>query len=136
MRLLARAAAPHTPGRLAVLLPAGVGDRYLARYATTAGELDEVLAPALVPAAAVPNHLAPDEPTVAVDLPADEMDADADELGRLAQQGLAVALASLGAAALESGELADVAALVAEYVALPRGVPVSAEEVAWSPDLR
>jgi hypothetical protein len=84
----------------------------------------------------VSAHAAAGDRLVAVDLPPGEAGAAADELGRQAQAGLAAALAAEAAAALAGRRSDDLAALVAQYVALPRGVPATTEEMAWSPDLR
>jgi hypothetical protein len=50
----------------------------------------------------------------------------------VARTGLAAALLGLGAARLREG-VNDGAALVPEYVTMPRGVTTAAGEVAWSP---
>ncbi len=101
-----------------------------------AGASDRVAVPAGRPAALVPSGsepaLEPDERLVAVDLDG-RAPADADARGERARQGLARELVRLGARRLaERGD--DLAALVPEYVTLPRGVaaPVSDREVAWS----
>ena len=139
MQLLARAAAnadQASAGRLAIVLPAGVGDRYVARYEVDTVTVLELDPPTLVPAAQIRARQTAGDRLVTVDLPPTEAAADADELGRRAQAGLAAALAGEGARALAAGKSADVAALVPQYVALPRGVPAANVEMAWSPDLR
>ena len=137
MPLLARAAAAAgATGALAIVLPAGVGDRYLARYEVTGDSVLELQPPLLLPAGAVASAVLSGDMLVAVDLPAGEADAAAADLGQRAQSGLAGALASAASEALAAGRSADVATLVPQYVALPRGVPASTEEMAWSPDLR
>ncbi len=123
-------------GQLAVVLPAGVGDRYAARYRVANGRASVLLPPTLTPAAQVEGLRQPDDRTVAVDLDEPEVSADAIALGRHAQAGLAQVMATMAASRLAAGESADLAALVPEYVALPRGVPAAAQESAWSPDLR
>jgi hypothetical protein len=59
-----------------------------------------------------------------------------DEIDGEAIDGVADALAQLGAAALRAGETDDPATLVPAYVALPRGLAAAAAEMTWSPDLR
>jgi tRNA threonylcarbamoyl adenosine modification protein YeaZ len=139
MQLLAHAAAAAEAANerpLAIVMPAGVGDRYIGRYQVTGDVVRELAAPTLVAAAAVRAQMSADDRLVAVDLAAGELEATAEELGRQAQSGLAAALAAEGAKALAAGKSVDVAELVPQYVALPRGVPASSEEMAWSPDLR
>ncbi|HEY7598960.1 MAG TPA: hypothetical protein VH741_03455, partial [Candidatus Limnocylindrales bacterium] len=70
------------------------------------------------------------------DLLAEDVPAAALELGRRAQAGLAGVLATAAARELGQGRSVDIARLVPEYVALPRGVPAASAEMAWSPDLR
>jgi tRNA threonylcarbamoyl adenosine modification protein YeaZ len=139
MQLLARAAVAAdvaSDGPLAIVMPAGVGDRYVGRYEVSGAAVTELAPPMLVAAAAVRAQTSPDDRLVAVDLADGEMDAPAEELGRRAQSGLAAALAAAAAYALAAGKSVDVAELVPQYVALPRGVPASSAEMAWSPDLR
>lgn len=136
-RLLALAADAERGANVAVVLPAGVGDRYVARYAVGADAVSELAGPTLVPAAGgVHDALQHGEVVLAVDLPDDELGASAGERGRSAQANLGAAMAHAAAAALAAGELDDVATLVPSYVALPRGVAASTSEMAWSPDLR
>jgi tRNA threonylcarbamoyladenosine biosynthesis protein TsaB len=149
---------------VAVLLPAGPHDRYLARY-----RLGEAGGPA-GPGASSPESAAPDplaraprqvvcpaplegpelvpgsDPLaervagawlVAVDLVAGpDVPAAAVERGLRAQEGLGAALLALGRLALEAGEAADVAALVPAYVTLPRGIAEQTGGIEWSRDLR
>ena len=61
---------------------------------------------------------------------------DALDRGRRARPGLAAALLRLGAARLAASGGDDLAKLVPEYVALPRGVRDQVGEVAWSRDPR
>jgi hypothetical protein len=68
---------------------------------------------------------------VAVDL-AGRAPEEAAARGAVARTGLAAALLGLGAARLREGA-DDGAALVPEYVTMPRGVTAAAGEVAWSP---
>jgi hypothetical protein len=72
---------------------------------------------------------------VAVDLDGRAPEA-AVELGRLASVGLGRALLRIGAGRLALGEADDIAAVVPEYVTLPRGVREQVGEVAWSRDPR
>ena len=117
-----------------VVLPAGPRDRYLVPVAVHGG------VPSLVAPAAFEAWLTgrgPDAgPLVAVDLDDAAIPAEAGRLGATALDRLPDALLRIGAAALAAGHHDDVAALVPAYVALPRGVPASAEGGAWSPDLR
>jgi hypothetical protein len=79
--------------------------------------------------------LAPGERLVAVDLDG-RAPADALERGETARQGLGRALIELGAARLRAGRVDDLAALVPDYVTLPRGVSHASGEMAWSRDPR
>jgi hypothetical protein len=74
------------------------------------------------------------ETLVAVDLDG-RAPADAVARGDEARAGLARALVRLGAGRLADGG-DDLAALVPEYVTLPRGVRAAGGEVAWSRDHR
>ena len=62
--------------------------------------------------------------------------ADAIERGEIARAGLGRALVELGASRLREGRPDDLAALVPDYVTLPRGVRAVSGEVAWSRDPR
>lgn len=96
---------------LALLLPAGPWDRVLVRRGQP---------PRLVPGAERPDS-APDR-LVAVDL-VDRAPAEAVARGERARAGLLAALARLGAARFATSPAGDdLAALVPEYVTLPRGV--------------
>ncbi|MFH1474724.1 MAG: tRNA (adenosine(37)-N6)-threonylcarbamoyltransferase complex dimerization subunit type 1 TsaB [Chloroflexota bacterium] len=122
LEVAARAAGVVPPGaEVALLLPAGPAGRYLVRDGRA------TLAP-------------PDEATggpasgtalVAVDL-AGRAPEDAVARGTVTRDGLAAALLDLGARRLREGA-DDGAALVPEYVTMPRGVIATAGEVAWSP---
>lgn len=114
-RALALAAATANPAlvEVTVALPAGAADRYVHRFTMHAGLPVETGQPQLVATAAAQ----------------DEIDGEGID-------GLAAALATLGAAALQAGESADPATLVPAYVALPRGIAAAAAEMTWSPDLR
>ena len=104
-----------------LLLPAGPSDRVAARIGRPA---------ALVPGGTEPE-LDADDVLVAVDLDG-RAPADAVARGEGARAGLARQLVRLGAARLAAGA-DDLAALVPEYVTLPRGVAAPPrEEVAWS----
>jgi tRNA threonylcarbamoyl adenosine modification protein YeaZ len=118
------AAAPAEPGRPVLLLPAGPNDTVFVRAGA---------APVRLPGgqAAV---LAADEVLVALDLDG-RASADALARGDQARAGFAAALMRAGAERLADGG-DDLAALVPEYVTLPRGVAAVAGEVAWSRDHR
>lgn len=120
--IAAAAAAERVPEtRIVLLLPAGPSDRVLARRGMPARLLPGGEDPALDPA----------DVLVAVDLEA-RAPADAVERGERARADLGRELLRLGAARLSSGDHDDLAALVPEYVTLPRGVAVASGEVAWS----
>jgi len=121
----AAAAGEPTPERLVLMLPAGPADRLLIRPG---------IAPALVPGGTEPD-LAVDETLVALDLP-DRAPAAALVRGEAAWSGFAAALVALGAKRLAEGDADDRAALVPEYVTLPRGISATAGEVTWSRDPR
>jgi tRNA threonylcarbamoyladenosine biosynthesis protein TsaB len=127
----ALALAADRPGAVAVVLPAGTADRYVARYR----DGRPLAQPRLAPASQVQHLLEDGDTVVAVDLHDEELGRSAAELGTAAQRGLAAALARMAADARTDGRADDLAALVPSYVALPRGVS-GEQEVAWSPDLR
>jgi hypothetical protein len=79
--------------------------------------------------------MATGETLVAIDLEGRADDA-ALARGEAARAGLGAALIALGAARLASGDVDDLAALVPEYVTLPRGVRGDSGEVSWSHDRR
>jgi len=108
-----------------LLLPAGPSDRIAVR---PGGQ------PQLLPGGVDPD-LAAGEWLVAVDLDG-RAPAAAMERGVAARAGLGAALIRLGAERLRSGAVDDLAALVPEYVTLPRGVTSQGGEVAWSRDPR
>ncbi len=116
---------PEEDGDSVLLLPAGPSDRILVRRGGR---------PELLPGGREPD-LAPGERLVALDLDG-RADIDAIERGERARAGLGPALIRIGAERLRSGTVDDLAALVPEYVTLPRGVTSQAGEVAWSRDLR
>ncbi|MFH0751928.1 MAG: tRNA (adenosine(37)-N6)-threonylcarbamoyltransferase complex dimerization subunit type 1 TsaB [Chloroflexota bacterium] len=118
----ARATGAVPPGReVALLLPAGPAGRYLVRDGRA------ILAPTDEPT----GSPAPGTALVAVDL-AGRAPVDAVARGTVARTGLASALLDLGARRLREGA-DDGAALVPEYVTMPRGVIATTGEVAWSP---
>jgi len=141
-RALGRALADESrAGEVAVVLPAGARDRYLARLRLGPGHVEELGPPQIVAAFDAAQPADSDDPTdgptlVAVDLEPPEVPAEAARLGRAAVAGLPLALAHEGAAELAAGRLTDVATLVPGYVALPRGIAAAAESMQWSPDLR
>jgi len=114
-----------TGGSPVLLLPAGPADRIVVRQGRS---------PTLLPAGTEPG-LTAGEWLVAVDL-AGRADHGALERGEAARVGLGAALIALGAARLAAGDVDDLAALVPEYVTLPRGVLADAGEVSWSHDRR
>jgi tRNA threonylcarbamoyl adenosine modification protein YeaZ len=139
-----RRAARHSPmdpgtDDLAILLPAGARDHYLALPGTE---------PMLVPPGADLVALVAGRPVVAVDVdPATPAVAALDaappatELGRAALEHLAPALLEVLAEHLSAGDLADPATLVPRYVAMPRGITTDTArdteairvEGTWSP---
>jgi tRNA threonylcarbamoyladenosine biosynthesis protein TsaB len=108
-----------------LLLPAGSSDRILVRNDA--------------PPVLLPGEMEPELPAgariVAVDL-AGRASASESAQGAAAQAGLAAALVRLGAARLAAGPPDDPAALVPEYVTLPRGIASAQGEIAWSRDHR
>jgi tRNA threonylcarbamoyl adenosine modification protein YeaZ len=123
---------------VAVLLPAGPHDRYLARYRIAETRWPDPLGePELVPAGEPLASRLAAMSLVAVDLPTGgEIDAAAVALGAVAQEGLGRSLLSLGAAALDAGRADDVAELVPAYVTLPRGITAQLGTIEWSRDHR
>ena len=110
----------------AVVLPAGAHDHYLARVGQAA---------VLIPPGRLRQELGL-HPAIGVDVGPDLLGVDAARLGEAAVAGLPRALLALALERRASGQLDDVATLVPAYVALPRGLSHSAEELGWSPDLR
>jgi tRNA threonylcarbamoyl adenosine modification protein YeaZ len=108
-----------------LLLPAGPADRLVVESGRPARLVPAGEDPA-VPAGAT---------LIALDL-ADRASADALESGETARAGLGASLLALGAARLATGQADDLAALVPEYVTLPRGVTTQSGEVSWSRDPR
>ena len=106
---------------VALLLPAGPVGRYLVRDGRA------TLAPPVEPT----DDPAPGGTLVAVDL-VGRAPEEAAARGAVARTGLAAAILGLCAARLREG-VNDGAALVPEYVTMPRGVTAAAGEVAWSP---
>jgi tRNA threonylcarbamoyladenosine biosynthesis protein TsaB len=140
----ALALAAAVPGSIvAIVLPAGARDHYLARVevaphgrmpdggAARLVEPPRLLAPATDLRTAVGADV-----VLGVDVATDTLDAEALERGRAAQDGLGEALLALGVRRAANGPPDDVATLVPQYVALPRGVTDAAREMTWSPDLR
>jgi len=108
-----------------LLLPAGPNDRVAVRLGRP---------PELLPGGTEPE-VGPDDRLVAVDLDG-RAPADAIACGDAARDGLAAALFRIGGARLAAGQPDDLAALVPEYVTLPRGIRASSGEVTWSRDPR
>jgi tRNA threonylcarbamoyladenosine biosynthesis protein TsaB len=115
----------HSTERPVLVLPAGPNDRLVVRP----GEAPLLLASGHDP------ELSAGERLVAVDLAGRAPD-DALRLGGRAIAGLAAALVRIGVERLAAGGRDDLAALVPEYVSLPRGVTRESGEVAWSRDPR
>ena len=118
--LLAAAARSGAPQPLALLVPAGPSDRVLVHGATI--ELLRGGTEAELPAGTS---------LIAVDLEGRAPEA-AVARGVRAVAGLGRALVSIGAARLAAGDGDDLAAVVPEYVTLPRGVREQVGEVSWS----
>jgi tRNA threonylcarbamoyl adenosine modification protein YeaZ len=111
----------HEPiSALALLIPAGPSDRVL-----VSGGTARLLSGGTEPVLPVGTRL------IAVDLEG-RAPAEAVELGQLAVAGLGSALVRLGAAKFAEQGGDDLAALVPEYVTLPRGVKRVEGEMAWS----
>jgi hypothetical protein len=115
---------PSATGRFVLLLPAGPSDRVL-----IAGGVPRLLVGGTDPEFEVGATL------VAVDL-AGRAPADAVERGERARAGMAAALVKIGVERMAAGTTDDLAALVPEYVTLPRGVHSEAGTVEWSRDPR
>jgi tRNA threonylcarbamoyladenosine biosynthesis protein TsaB len=118
---------------IAVCLPAGAVDRYVHRVRRTGASVEEMAPPKLVAGEADFRAAVGEALIVAADIEDPGIPA---ELGANAVDGLAAALARLGAADLAAGRTADPAELVPAYVALPRGIAHAAASMQWSPDLR
>ena len=114
------------PADIAVVLPAGAHDHYLA----LPGE--DVR---LVPPGELVSML-DGRPVLSLDMPPDVLGDEAAAAGAVALDGLAAALLGLAADRLAAGETDELEALVPAYVALPRGVSQAAEDLGWSPDLQ
>lgn len=133
---LARAAIGATHAeKMLVLLAAGSRDHYLARVRDPGGEARlaspvELLAPGVV----LSETLGEGTP-LSVEVDSAPLGHEAAARGLAALDGLPEALAALGQERLEAGQRSDPATLVPEYVALPRGIAVTAGE-RWSPDLQ
>jgi tRNA threonylcarbamoyladenosine biosynthesis protein TsaB len=114
------------PPDVAVVLPAGAHDHYLALAGRD---------PLLVPPDGLVEALA-GGPALCVDCPPSLLGETAARWGTAAVDGLPAALLALAGRYHAEGRLDDAAALVPAYVALPRGVSRAAEDLGWSPDLR
>ena len=113
--------------QLAVILPAGARDHYLA----LPDDEPRLLAPGTDLAA-----IGADLVAVAVDLAGTDLGPEAAGRGVVGLRGLGAAMLALLDERLASGPADDVAALVPVYVALPRGIAPQVGGMAWSPDLR
>jgi tRNA threonylcarbamoyl adenosine modification protein YeaZ len=116
---------PLARGAAVLLLPAGPSDRIVVRAGVT---------PVLARGGDDPE-LATGEWLVAVDL-ADRAPADAVARGEAVRERLADELAAMGVPRLPDGSAASMAALVPDYVTLPRGTLAEHGEVEWSRDPR
>ncbi|CAN5781559.1 tRNA (adenosine(37)-N6)-threonylcarbamoyltransferase complex dimerization subunit type 1 TsaB [soil metagenome] len=125
LRRAAVAGGVATPGS-AVVLPAGAHDHYLALPGRD---------PLLVPPGRLEEALE-GRPSIGVDVQPGLLDAAALARGEVALEGLSRALLATAQERLAGGDSDDPATLTPVYVALPRGIGWSAEEVGWSPDLR
>jgi tRNA threonylcarbamoyladenosine biosynthesis protein TsaB len=114
------------PPDVAVVLPAGAHDHYLAR----AGKAAELVAPGGL------RDAIGDAPVLSVDIDEGLLGGAAARMGEAAMAGLPAALLALAAERLAAGERDEAAELVPAYVTLPRGVQRAAEELGWSPALR
>lgn len=141
----ANAGGDEPPARVAVTLPAGSTDRYLAEVKRGKDGLPALAKqPRLVagsvrgpmPALAATATTENEPLLIAVDLDAGQAAPEALGAGHAAVERLAEGLVVIGAARLRAGDVADIAELVPAYVALPRGVTDAASGMAWSPDLR
>ena len=127
-RLASAAAGEAATADLAIVLPAGAHDHYLARAGRD---------PVLVAPGGLVDELAGDR-AVGIDVSPGLFgaDAEAEALGHAALEMLPASLLAMAQERLARDESDDVAELVPAYVALPRGVVRAAEELGWSPDLR
>jgi len=107
--------------RVVVLLPAGPSDRVWCRP----GAPPQLLVGGVEPA------IGPADVLCAVDLDG-RAPREAIERGERALEGLAGALAGIGAGRLTAGDVDDLATIVPEYITLPRGVRAETGEVEWS----
>jgi tRNA threonylcarbamoyl adenosine modification protein YeaZ len=126
---LIRAAAEREatpPERIVLLMPAGPSDRVEAR-------LDH--AARLVTGGHEPDDVDDADLVVAVDLDG-RAPIDAMRRGERAREHLGEQLLRLGAARLRARQVDDLAAVVPQYVTLPRGVSVAAGGVSWLHDPR
>ena len=126
------------PRDVAVLLPAGPHDRYLACYQRAgARAVERGGGPELVPGGEPIGPRVAGAVLVAIDLPpGPEIPGEAVSAGTRAQERLGAALLSLGRASLDAGLAVDVAELVPGYVTLPRGITEQVGAIEWSRDLR
>lgn len=131
-RAVRRSAMDPGTDDLAILLPAGARDHYLALPGTE---------PMLVPPGADLVALVAGRPVVAVDVDPEVIARSATDLGGAALEHLAPALLEALAEHLAAGDLADPATLVPRYVAMPRGITTDTAseteairvEGTWSP---
>ena len=112
------------PAGVAIVLPAGAHDHYLA----CADGPAELVAPGGLADALGGT------PAASVDR--DVLGAEAARIGEAAIAGMPEALLAIARERLAAGTTDDADLLVPAYIALPRGIGPATEDVAWSPDLR
>lgn len=124
----------------AVIVGAGARDHYLARVVVSAGTPRSLAAVALLPPGTDLRDAAGGDELLAIGVADGVIQGDAGgaaaDLGRRAVAGLGPTLLAIGAARLAEGRTDDVATLVPEYVAVPRGVTAAGKEMVWLPDPR
>lgn len=118
-----------------VVLAAGARDHYLARVEDPAGASRLSGPVQLLPPGASLAEAVGSAPVLTVEAASTALGPEEAARGEAALDGLAEALLALGAERLSAGERSDPAGLVPAYVALPRGIALTAGE-SWSPDLR
>jgi tRNA threonylcarbamoyl adenosine modification protein YeaZ len=123
---VAAAEGAAAPPDVAVVLPAGAHDHFLALPGRD---------PLLVPPDGLAAMLS-GAPALSVDCSPALLGERAARWGAAAVDGLPGALLALAGRRHAEGRLDDAAALVPAYIALPRGVARAAEDLGWSPDLR
>ena len=134
---------------VAVILPAGPHDRYVALYRRQGDDGGDdapvvVGEPRLVTEADAAGAIAARElpaggrrVVVAADLATGGVvDERAADLGRRAQEAMGAALLALGCLRVTRGDVDDVSLLVPAYVTMPRGITEESGAIGWSSDRR